>query len=121
MLGTAKRLSEKPLFPGKSLEKHKGFGTYRTVSKRRSPIRSWQEGDPTMATTSPVVHSDPDILGGTPVFAGTRVPVRTLFDYVAAGDTLEEFLDHFPTVSREQAVAALEQANDLLVAHAHSS
>ena len=73
-----------------------------------------------MTTISSVVHSDPDILGGTPVFVGTRVPVRTLLDYLAAGDTLEEFLDHFPSVSREQAVAVLSQANDLLVAHAHS-
>ena len=69
----------------------------------------------------PYVHSDPEILGGVPVFVGTRVPVRTLFDYLAAGDSLEKFLDHFPTVSREQAIAALNQANDLLVAHAHSS
>lgn len=74
-----------------------------------------------MTSTSSVVHSDPDILGGIPVFIGTRVPIRTLLDYLAAGDTLEEFLDHFPTVSREQAVAALGQANDLLVAHAHSA
>jgi uncharacterized protein (DUF433 family) len=74
-----------------------------------------------MTTNLSVVHSDPDILGGEPVFVGTRVPVRTLIDYLAAGDTLEEFLDHFPTVSREQAVAALEQANELLVAYAHSA
>jgi uncharacterized protein (DUF433 family) len=74
-----------------------------------------------MTTVPSVVHSDPDILGGTPVFVGTRVPVRTLLDYLSAGDTLEEFLDHFPTVSREQAVVALGQANDLLVAHAHST
>jgi uncharacterized protein (DUF433 family) len=74
-----------------------------------------------MAETSSVVHSDPDILGGTPVFVGTRVPVRTLLEYLAAGDSLEEFLDHFPTVTRRQAVAALEQANDLLVVHAHST
>lgn len=69
--------------------------------------------------TSSVVHSDPDILGGTPVFVGTRVPVRTLLDYLSAGASLDEFLDHFPTVSRPQAVAALEQANELLVAYAH--
>jgi uncharacterized protein (DUF433 family) len=75
----------------------------------------------TMSETSASVHSDPDILGGTPVFVGTRVPVRTLFDYVAAGDSLDEFLDHFPTVRREQAVAALAQANELLAAHAHSA
>lgn len=72
-----------------------------------------------MIAISSVVHSDPDILGGTPVFVGTRVPVRTLIAYLAAGDTLEEFLDHFPTVSREQVVAALGQANELLVSHAH--
>ena len=71
-------------------------------------------------TDKPVVHSDPDIMSGTPVFVGTRVPVRTLFDYMAAGDALDEFLDHFPTVRREQAVAALVRANELLVAHAHS-
>ena len=72
-----------------------------------------------MSTTASVIHSDPDILGGVPVFIGTRVPVRTLLDYLAAGDSLEEFLDHFPTVSRQQAIAALEQANELLVSHAH--
>jgi len=54
-----------------------------------------------MTAATLVVHSDPGILGGTPVFVGTRVPVRTLLDYLAAGDTLEIFLDHFPTVSRE--------------------
>jgi uncharacterized protein (DUF433 family) len=75
----------------------------------------------TMITIASVVHSDPDILSGTPVFVGTRVPVRTLLDNLAPGDTLEEFLDHFPTVSREQAIAALGQGNHLLVAHAHSA
>ena len=74
-----------------------------------------------MTPIQAAVHSDPEILGGTPVFVGTRVPVRTLLDYLTAGDSLEVFLDHFPTVSREQAAAALAQANDLLVAHAHSS
>ncbi len=65
-----------------------------------------------MIPVSSVVHSDPDILSGTPVFVGTRVPVRTLLDYLAAGDSLDAFLDHFPTVSRQQAVAALEQAKE---------
>lgn len=74
-----------------------------------------------MKTASSVVHSDPEILGGTPVFIGTRVPVRTLVDYLAAGDTLDEFLEHFPTVTKEQAVAALEEAGNLLVVHAHSA
>jgi uncharacterized protein (DUF433 family) len=58
----------------------------------------------------PVVHSDPEIMGGTPVFVGTRVPFRTLLDYIEEGSSLDEFLDHFPTVTREQALAALEQA-----------
>lgn len=70
-----------------------------------------------MATTS-VVHSDPDILGGTPVFAGTRVPVRTLLDYLEAGDPLHEFLEDFPSVTHAQAVAALELAKQMLVSHA---
>jgi len=61
-----------------------------------------------------VVHSDPGILGGTPVFRGTRVPVQALFDYIEAGDPLERFLDHFPSVTREQAVAALEEAAGLI-------
>lgn len=61
-----------------------------------------------------MVHSHPGILGGTPVFKGTRVPVQALFDYVEAGDPLERFLDHFPSVTRDQAVAALEEAADLL-------
>lgn len=67
-----------------------------------------------------VIHSDPNILGGTPVFVGTRVPVKTLLDYLEAGESLDEFLDHFPSVSRAQAVAALELAKDMLVAHART-
>jgi uncharacterized protein (DUF433 family) len=66
-----------------------------------------------------LIHSNPNILGGTPVFVGTRVPVQTLLDYLEAGDSLDVFLDHFPTVSREKAVAALEVAKELLAAHAH--
>ncbi len=65
-----------------------------------------------------VVHSDPEILGGTPVFVGTRVPVRSLFDYLQAGDALEEFLRQFPSVKRDQAIAALDLARDTLVASA---
>lgn len=63
-----------------------------------------------MLETSSVIHCDPDILGGTPVFVGTRVPLQNLIDYLSAGDTLEEFLHSFPTVSREQATAALAEA-----------
>jgi uncharacterized protein (DUF433 family) len=54
-----------------------------------------------------VVHSDPEIMGGTPVFRGTRVPFQTLIDYLEAGHPLADFLDDFPTVSREQAISAL--------------
>jgi len=72
-----------------------------------------------MKTLDAVVQVDPEILGGTPVFRGTRVPVKNLLDYLTAGDTLDQFLDDFPTVKREQAVAALELARDLLTASAH--
>jgi uncharacterized protein (DUF433 family) len=67
-----------------------------------------------MPSVLAVVHSDPDILGGTPVFQGTRVPLRTLIDYVESDHSIEEFLDAFPTVSREQAVAALDAAYQAL-------
>jgi len=65
------------------------------------------------------VHRDPEILGGTPVFVGTRVPVRILFDYLEAGDSLEVFLDEFPFVTREQAGAALELAREVIAPDAH--
>jgi uncharacterized protein (DUF433 family) len=72
-----------------------------------------------MSTLESVVSSDPQILGGTPVFAGTRVPIKNLIDYLAAGDSLDQFLDDFPSVKRAQAVAALELAKDLLTARAN--
>jgi uncharacterized protein (DUF433 family) len=73
------------------------------------------------AMTDPklIVHRDPEILGGTPVFVGTRVPVKTLFDYLEAGDSLEVFLDEFPSVSRDQAVAALKLAREIIAPDAH--
>ena len=67
------------------------------------------------------IHSDPKIMGGTPVFVGTRVPFQTLLDYLEAGDPLVDFLEDFPTVSRDLAVAALEQAKEALLARAHSA
>jgi uncharacterized protein (DUF433 family) len=63
-----------------------------------------------------VIVKNRDILGGTPVFRGTRVPVQVLFDYLEGGETLEDFLEGFPSVSRESAVAALEEAKQLLLA-----
>ncbi len=68
-----------------------------------------------------VIHRDPDILGGTPVFVGTRVPVQSLFDYLEGGETLDQFLQQFPSVRREQALAALDLARDSLLAGARSS
>jgi uncharacterized protein (DUF433 family) len=69
--------------------------------------------------TSPnncIITRNPDVLGGTPVFRGTRVPFQSLLDYLEGGQTLDEFLDDFPTVTRETAVRALEHAKSLLVA-----
>lgn len=68
-----------------------------------------------------VVHSDPEILGGTPVFFGTRVPVQNLIDYLEAGDTSDKFLASFPSVSREQAIAALELAREALISSARAA
>ncbi|HEY6351650.1 MAG TPA: DUF433 domain-containing protein [Candidatus Angelobacter sp.] len=63
-----------------------------------------------------VIVKDPEILSGTPVFRGTRVPFQALLDYLEGGETLDEFLDDFPTVSREEAIAALEEAKSLVIA-----
>jgi len=63
-----------------------------------------------------IVHSDPEIVSGTPVFVGTRVPAKALLDYLAGGETIDEFLDDFPGVSREQAIAFLEEAGRALLA-----
>ncbi len=71
-----------------------------------------------MSEPAPVITSDPEILSGTPVFVGTRVPFQTLLDYLEAGQPLSEFLEDFPTVSRERAVTALEQAKDALLTRA---
>jgi len=68
-----------------------------------------------------VVQRDPEILSGTPVFTGTRVPVKILFDYLEAGDSLDVFLDAFPSVTREQAVAALELAREVIAADARAA
>ena len=71
-----------------------------------------------MSTQSLPILSNPDIMGGTPVFAGTRVPVQTFVEYLEAGDPLDEFLLDFPSVTRDQAVAVLELAKELLLARA---
>jgi uncharacterized protein (DUF433 family) len=62
-----------------------------------------------------VVCRDPEVMGGTPVFRGTRVPVQTLLDYLEAGDSIDEFLEGFPSVTRKQVICFLEEAKDKLV------
>jgi uncharacterized protein (DUF433 family) len=71
-----------------------------------------------MSTDQLPIHSNPEILGGTPVFVGTRVPVQTLLDYLEAGDPLDDFLEDFPSVTRDQVVAVLELAKEMLLARA---
>lgn len=70
---------------------------------------------------SSVIHTDPEILGGTPVFIGTRVPLKTLMDYLEGGHPLDEFLDDFPSVTREQAITALEEAQEALSQRARAA
>ena len=74
-----------------------------------------------MPTDQLPIHSDPEIMGGTAVFVGTRVPVETLLDYLEAGDPLDEFLEDFPSVRREQVVAVLDLARRLLLQRASAA
>lgn len=74
-----------------------------------------------MPSVTSVIHCDPEILGGTPVFVGTRVPAQTLFDYLEGGETLDEFLRQFPSVAREQASVALEMARESVLERARSA
>jgi uncharacterized protein (DUF433 family) len=68
-----------------------------------------------------LIQRDDDILGGTPVFAGTRVPVQTLFDHIEEGDSLDDFLDDFPAVTKEHAVKVLEKMKEPFLAREHES
>ena len=79
------------------------------------------DGEAVVTPVTTIVHSDPEILGGTPVFVGTRVPLKSLYDHLEAGDTLDEFLESFPSVSRQQAIAALELGREITEAHAASA
>lgn len=74
-----------------------------------------------MPVPRPLITTSPDRLSGTPVFAGTRVPVQTLIEYLEAGDSLEAFLDDFPSVSRDHAVAVLELAKSALLSQAEAA
>jgi uncharacterized protein (DUF433 family) len=74
-----------------------------------------------MTALNGITYHHPEILSGVPVFVGTRVPVRSLFDYLEGGDTLEEFLHQFPSVKREQAIAVLDAAYEAVTADAYSA
>ena len=99
------------------------FGRLLFFAIQRDHIWSEKDGSHTRGTIAmthldQVVHRDPDILGGTPVFRGTRVPIRSLFDYLEGGDTLDEFLCQFPSVRRDQAIALLDLAREAFAADA---
>jgi uncharacterized protein (DUF433 family) len=68
-----------------------------------------------------VIHSDPKTMGGTPVFVGTRVPVSTLLEYLAAGDSIDEFLEDFPSVTKDKAIRAIKESINLWGTHARSA
>ncbi|MGV0025585.1 DUF433 domain-containing protein [Phormidesmis priestleyi] len=68
-----------------------------------------------MLKNSPIISASSEVMGGTPVFAGTRVPVQTLLDYLKAGESIDDFLDGFPTVTKEQVIALLEEAGKQLI------
>ncbi len=74
-----------------------------------------------MMTMQSVISVDPETMSGTPVFAGTRVPVQTLVDYLKAGDRIDDFLEQFPSVTREQAEAFIELAGEAVTKHARPS
>jgi uncharacterized protein (DUF433 family) len=71
--------------------------------------------------SEPLIQRSDDLLGGTPVFAGTRVPVQTLFDYLEEGDSLDEFLDDFPAVTRDHAIKVLEKMKETFLAREYES
>ena len=99
--------------PGQPCARH-GYA----LRRQRVHPRRYTGWNRIMHPKLPVIHSDPEILSGTPVFVGTRVPVQSLFDYLEGGDTLDEFLKQFPSVRREQAIAALELARESVLTSA---
>ena len=90
--------------------------TWREGREKRKVVIRIKTGLIAAMKTSSVVKIDPEIMSGTPCFTGTRVPVRALLDYIEGGETLDEFLEQYPTVARKQAVAFLEQASERLLA-----
>jgi uncharacterized protein (DUF433 family) len=78
-------------------------------------MKTTPKGQGLMLNKTSIISTSPDVMGGTPVFTGTRVPVQTLLDYLKAGESIEDFLDGFPTVNREQVIAFLEEAGKQLI------
>jgi uncharacterized protein (DUF433 family) len=78
-------------------------------------LHVWSTEEYISSMEQPIVSRNPEVMGGTAVFAGTRVPLQTLLDYLEAGESIDDFLEGFPSVSREQVIAFLEQAKDRLV------
>ena len=95
---------------------HKGLLKLHNLGK--SDTKHFARGVTFCLMRKPTVRCSPDLLGGTPIFAGTRVPVQTLIEYLEGGDTIDDFLEGFPTVTRQQVVAFLEEAKDRVVAAA---
>src|SRR5262249_10267975 len=93
---------------------HNRWHSATTIRSTRAIMQPTHDKEATMVS-QPVISRDHEILGGTPVFAGTRVPVQTLLDYLEAGQSLQEFLDDFPTVQRTQAITVLEQLKHILL------
>src|SRR6266566_109540 len=87
----------------------------RTRTPPRRPRWPKRACEGSLISMKPPISTAPDILGGTPVFAGTRVPVQTLLDYLEAGDSIDDFLEGFPSVSRDQVISFLEMAKDRLI------
>jgi uncharacterized protein (DUF433 family) len=95
-------------YPGPIKMRHKETGGQRTQIFGRLAFMKTSD-------LSKILHSDPEILGGTPVFFGTRVPVKSLFDHLEAGESIDDFIEGFPSVRREQVIALLERSRQELL------
>ncbi len=116
--GTTGVAPAKPAVDGAHLQ-GQVVGVKRKPTKVEEAAAAYVAPQPAKANgQKPVVVIDPEIMSGTPCFAGTRVPVRNLLDYIEGGDTLDDFLRQFPSVSRDQAVEFLEQSSQQLLAAA---
>lgn len=120
---TAPRTDAHPAYSGRARDPIDTGWRYVAGSNPSESVAERREGrvnSAAMLTQGEVISTDREILAGEPVFAGTRVPLRNLFDYLEAGDSLEIFLDAFPDVTRDQAVAALEIAREAVTSSATS-